>query len=67
MKIEGDGRQYWLVLNPDPDDEKIDRMLDLLREVWVKNKILDLTDLLYHGFNSPPNDEALIKALEENL
>ena len=54
MKIEGDGRQYWLVLNPDPHQEKVDRVLDKVMRVWYNNPQISLVRLLE---NAGGNDD----------
>lgn len=69
MKIEGDGRQYWLVLNPDPDLERIENILGLLETVWKKFPDKGLLDLLYFtlDLDDQMGDEELIRAIERNL
>lgn len=70
MKVEGDGRQYWLVLNPDPDQERMDRVLELLKEVWSRHKEVEFREIfnkvIYHSVMDH-TDEELIRTLEENL
>lgn len=69
MKIEGDGRQYWLVLHPDPDLERIENILGLLETVWKKFPDKGLLDLLYFtlDLDDQMGDEELIRAIERNL
>lgn len=66
MRIEGDGRQYWLVLNPDTRKDQIDRILDRLRELWYNTPELSLGQLLHTNMTgnvyNMTND-----GLEENL
>ncbi len=69
MKIEGDGRQYWLVLHSDPDQDRVDKVLELLRQSWSKYKNVDLFHFLHLilELNDGVTDDELIKVLEENL
>lgn len=73
MKIEGDGKQYWLVLNPDPDQERIDRVIELLKETWTNTPYRTFGQHLYDMAGHivtdiyELEDHNLIRLLEENL